>query len=122
MLKNAAEVAVGLLFPAGAAFNATYTTHHSTDFYRQFADGAWLTPSEWLLRRLVIPNATLVTISVIAFPVAVATAILSRGVLVAPALFLGGSFAVLVAFFSNPAGTVGNLALAAVQFLLAVRH
>lgn len=54
-----------------------------------------------------------------AFQVAVAVSILTRGALVRLALVAGGAFAVLAAIASSPVGTVGNLPLAALQFWLA---
>ncbi len=119
MLRSAAEMGVGLLYTAGAVFNGVYTVRHSAEFYGTFADGAWLSPAEWFVRRLVIPNGAPFTVLLIAFQAAVAIAILSRGELVGPALLVGGGFAVVVAIFSSPGGTAGNLALAAIQFALA---
>lgn len=59
---------------------------------------------------------------VIAFQIAVAVSILSRGSLVRPALLIGGLFALLVALFSSPGGTVGNVVLAAIQFVPYFNH
>ncbi len=120
MLRSVLEVAVGVVFAAGAVFNGVYTLRHSAAFYGDFADGAWLGPAERFIRRLVIPRGTPFTVLLIVFQVAVAAAILTSGELVAPALLVGGAFALIVAFFSSPGGTVGNLALAVIQFALAV--
>ncbi len=120
LLRSVAEIAVGAIYVAGAAFNGVYTLRHSAEFYGDFADGAWLNPAEWFIRRVVIPNGTLFTVLLIVFQAAVAIAILARGALVEPALLVGGAFALVVAFFSSPGGTVGNLALAVIQFALAL--
>ena len=120
MLWSVAEIAVGAVYAVGAVFNSVYTLRHSTEFYGTFADGAWLGPAEWFIRRLVIPNGTLFTVLLIVFQAALAITIITRGDLVGPALLVGGSFALVVAFFSNPGGTAGNLALAVIQFTLAL--
>jgi hypothetical protein len=119
-LRSVAEIAIGVIYGVGAAFNTVYTLRHSAEFYGDFADGAWFPPARWFIRRLVIPNGTVVTVLVILFQVTVAVAILSRGDLVTAALYTGATFALVVAFFSSPRGAVGNVALAALQFGLAV--
>jgi len=119
-LRSIAEVVIGVLFGAGAIFNATYTLGHSDEFYGSFADGAWLPPARWFVREVIIPNATVFTVFLVVFLAAVAVAILTRGDLVRAALFVGAAFAALAAFASNPAGTAGNLALAAIQAALAL--
>ncbi len=68
----------------------------------------------------MIPNGTLFTVLLIVFQATVATAILTRGGLAKAALLAGGAFSLVVAFFSNPAGTAANVALAAIQFALAL--
>ncbi len=67
----------------------------------------------------MIPRGTPFTVLLMVFQVAVAVAILTRGELVEPALLVGGAFALIVAFFSSPGGTLGNLTLAGIQFALA---
>ncbi len=120
MLRTVVEVGFGVLFAAGAVFNATYTMTHGTEFYRGFADGAWLAPARWMIEKVVIPNATVVTVVVVLYGAAVAIMILSRGDLVQPGLVAGGGFALVGAAASSPGGTVANLAMAAVLFILAV--
>ncbi len=117
-LRPIAEIGVGLLYAAGAVFNAVYTFRHTERFFGSFADGAWLGPARSFIRTVVIPNGKLFTVLLILFQVSVAVAILSRGGAVRPALLAGGTFALVVAFFSSPGGTVGNLLLAAIQFAL----
>lgn len=119
-LRTAAEIAIGLLFGVGATFNTLYTLSHSNEFYGAFAEGAWFSPSRWLINNVVIPNATVFTIGLIAFQVALAVAILTRGDLVRTALIAGATFSVLAALASSPGGTVGNLVLAAIQAALVV--
>ena len=119
-LRSVAEIGVGLLYAAGAIFNAVYTLRNTERFYGTWADGAWSNHARSFIRDVVIPNGRLFTILLIAFQVAVAIAILARGAAVRPALLAGGSFALAVAFFSSPGGAVGNLTLAAIQYSLAL--
>lgn len=120
VLRSVAEIAVGVVFAAGAVFNSVYTLRHSAEFYADFADGAWLSPAERFIRRLVIPHGALFTVLLIVFQTGVAIAILTRGELVVAALLVGGAFALVVALFSSPGGTAGNLVLAVIQFTLAL--
>ena len=119
-LRAVAEIAIGLLYAAGAVFNTLYTRSHSEEFYGSFADGAWFSPARSLINTVVLPNATVFTAALVVFQVLVAAAILTRGDLVTAALYLGASFTVLAALASNPGGTAGNLALAAIQLSLAL--
>ena len=68
----------------------------------------------------MLPNATVFTVSLILFEIAVAVIILTRGELVRPALIAGAVFCVIAAVVSSPGGTAGNLALAAIQAALAL--
>ena len=86
MLRSVAEIAVGVGFAAGAVFNSVYTLRHSTEFYGAFADGAWLKPADWSMRRVVIPNSTLYHGAAHRAPERVAIAILTRGELAEQAL------------------------------------
>lgn len=113
------EIAIGAVYAAGAVFNTTYTLRHTSEFYKTFADRAWLRPAASLVRTVIIPNGTLFTVLLIAFQVTIAIAIFTRGDLVTAALLAGGAFAFVVAFFSSPGGTIANLMLATVQFGLA---
>jgi hypothetical protein len=113
------EIAIGAVYAAGAVFNTTYTLRHTSEFYKTFADRAWLRPTASLVRTVIIPNGTLFTVLLIAFQVTIAIAIFTRGDLVTAALHAGGAFAFVVAFFSSPGGTIANLMLATVQFGLA---
>lgn len=120
LLRNVAEVGVGVLFGIGAIFNATYTRTHGEEFYGSFAEGAWLVPARRVIEKVVIPNSTVVTALLVLFGAAEAIMILLRGDLVRPALLAGGGFALVAAAASSPGGTVANLALAAIQFTLAL--
>lgn len=101
-------------------FNTVYTLRHGTEFYGGFAESAWLSPARRLIANVVIPNSTLFTVLLILFQAAAAIAILTRGDLVTVALLAGGAFSLIVALFSSPAGTAANLALAVIQFALAL--
>jgi hypothetical protein len=118
-LRAVAEIAVGVVFATGAVFNSVYTLRHTTEFYGDFANGAWFRPAGSFIRTVVIPNGTLFTLLVIGFQASVAIVIFVRGDLVTAALLAGGVFALVVALFSSPGGTAGNLMLAAIQFGLA---
>ena len=116
------ELAIAALYLVGAVFNATYTLRNSGSFYGSFAEGAWLGPARTLMRGIVIPNGRAFTIALIAFQLTIAALILARGDLVLVGLIAGAAFSVGAAAVSSPAGTVGNLALAAVQAALAAAH
>lgn len=115
-----AEIGFGVLFAIGAVFNATYTLRNGAEFYRSFAEGAWLPPARDLIEKVVIPNATVVTVGLILFEAAAALLILTRGDMVQPALIAGAGFALIAAAASNPAGTIANLFLAALLVTLAI--
>ena len=119
-LRSLAEIAIGVIHGVGAVFNTVYTLRHSADFYGSFADGAWLPPAEWFVRNAVIPNGVLFTVLLIVFQATIAIAILTGGDFVTAALLAGGTFALIVAFFSSPGGTAANLLLAVIQFGLAL--
>jgi len=118
-IRSVLEIAFGVLFVVGAAFNAGYTLGHTDEFYGDWAANAWLGPARSFLRDQVIPHGVPVTIAVIALQMAVAAGILLRGTSVVPALLIGGTFAVGAAVFSNPTGAAANLGLAAAQYWLA---
>jgi hypothetical protein len=119
MLRTIGEVGIGLLFLIGAIFNFGYTLRHGEEFYGSFAENAWFPPSTYLVRRLVIPHASLVTALLIVGQITIATLILSRGDFVEIGLLLGCLFSLTAAFVSSIGGAIGNLALAALMALLA---
>jgi hypothetical protein len=118
-LKNIAEIGVGLLFMVGAIFNVSYTLRHGEEFYGSFATSAWFGPSRKLVRSIVIPQAKLFTILLVALQVSIAVTILSRGNLVQYGLIAGAVFSLAAVFVSNVPGAIANLALAALQVFLA---
>ena len=109
-----------MIFAIGAVFHTVYTLSHTDEFYGSFADGAWFGPARRFVNQVVIPNATFFTILVIVFQVTVAALIFTRGDLATVALFAGAGFALLAAMASNTGGTIGNMALAGIQWVLAV--
>lgn len=115
-----AEIAIGLLYVAGAVFNSVYTLSHREEFYGSFAEGAWFRPARRIINTIVLPNSTAFTVVLIVFQATVAAMILTRGDWVAPALYAGAVFSALAALASSPGGTVGNLALTTIQVSLAV--
>ncbi|MDH3402770.1 MAG: hypothetical protein OES32_08305 [Acidobacteriota bacterium] len=119
-LHLVAETAVAVLYAVGAAFNAVYTLRHCDEFYGAWLAGAWHEPARWLLRSVILPHARAFTAALILFQATLAAAVLGRTDLVGPALLAGAVFCVIAAVMSSPGGTVGNLALAAIQVALAV--
>lgn len=115
-----AEISLGVLYSVGAIFNTVYTLGNTHKFYGAFLAEAWHEPARWLLRTIVLPNATAFTVTLILFEVAVAIMILTRGDLVRVALIAGAIFCAAAAIVSSPGGTISNLALAAIQIALAV--
>ena len=77
-------------------------------------------PARWLVTNVVLSHTVLFTLALIIFQVAVAVMILNRGDLVREALIAGAIFSGFSALVSSPGGTVGTLALAAIQAALAV--
>ena len=120
MLRSGAEIAVGAIYATGALFHTVYTLRHGDEFYGSFAEGAWLGPARWLVTNVVLSHTVLFTLALIIFQVAVAVMILNRGDLVREALIAGAIFSGFSALVSSPGGTVGTLALAAIQAALAV--
>lgn len=118
--RTVAEIGMGALIGIGGVFNTVYTMRHSKEFYGTFSEGAWFPPGRWFVDNVVLPNATVFTVLLIVFQLAVATTILTRGDLVAAGLVAGAAFACLAALASSPGGTGGNLVLAAIYVTLAV--
>jgi hypothetical protein len=119
-LRLVGEISVGALFAVGAVFNAVYTLGHSGKFYGAWVAGAWHEPARWFLRTVIVPHAKAFTVSLILFETTVAALILGQGDLAGPALVAGTVFCIMAAAVSSPGGTVGNLALAAIQTALAL--
>lgn len=66
------------MFSIRAVFNTVHTLSHTDEFYGSFADGAWFGPASWFVNDVVIPNAVVFTILVVAFQVSVAAFIFTR--------------------------------------------
>lgn len=118
-LKNIVEIGIGLLFLVGAIFNVSYTLRHGEEFFGSFAASAWFRPSRKLVRSVVIPQAKLFTILLVALQVSIAVTILSRGNLIQYGLIAGAVFCLAAVLVSNVPGALANLALAALQVFLA---
>jgi len=119
LFRNVIEIGFGLLYLIGAVFNFLYTLRHGDEFYGSFAEKAILIPSRQLVRRMVIPRATLFTGLLIAFQLLVALSILSRGTLVEPGLIAGAVFCFGAMLVSNTSGAAANLLMALAQMYLA---
>jgi hypothetical protein len=118
-VRAIAEIGLGLVFVVGAIFNSLYTFKHGEEFYGSFADSAWFPPAGTLMRRIVIPNASLFTIILVLIQLSVATLILTRGNFVSIGLIEGGMFSLIAALVSSKGGAIANLALAALLGFLA---
>lgn len=118
-MRHFVEIGFGLLFLVGAVFNASYTLRHGEEFYGSFAASAWFHPARKLVRSVVIPQAKLFTILLIALQVSIAIMILSRGNLVQPGLIAGAMFSLVAASISNVPGAAANLTMAAILAFLA---
>ncbi|MCK5315561.1 MAG: hypothetical protein KAJ53_10580 [Anaerolineales bacterium] len=120
LFRNLIEIGFGVLYLIGAIFNSVYTLRHSDEFYGGFADKAILAPAKYLIQKVVIPHARLITISLIVFQLTVAFCILSRGALVRPGLIAGAIFSFAVVFVSNASGAIASLVMSIVQLYLAL--
>jgi hypothetical protein len=120
LFRSILEIGLGLIFLAGALFAALYTYRHGDVFFGSFAAGAWLLPVRSVIRDVVIPNSRLFTLLLVLFQSAVALSLLTRWVLVRPALLAGALFSLAAVFVSNPAGAVANAVLAVLQAYLAL--
>jgi len=120
LLRNLLEIGIGLLFLIGAIFNSLYTFRHGDEFSGSFAENALLIPARALVRKLVIPNARLFTVLLVAFQLSVAFCILSRGELAVPGLIAGAIYSFAAALVSNTGGAIANLVLTAIQLALAL--
>ncbi|UCG25889.1 MAG: hypothetical protein JSW55_07855 [Chloroflexota bacterium] len=119
ILRTIGEVGFGLLFLVGAIFNLVYTLRHGQEFYGSFAESAWFPPSSFLIRRLVIPRASLITALLVALQISIAILILSRGDSVRTGLIMGCLFCLAAALVSSIGGAIANLILATLMALLA---
>ena len=118
-MRTVLEILIGVLYLVGAGFNLVYTLRNGKEFYGGFVEGAWLPPARRFTESVVVPYSVPFTVVLVLFQVGVGLSILTRGGAVTPALVVGGVFAAVVALFSSPGGTLGNLVLAAIQLALA---
>lgn len=121
-LRNALEIGLGVIYMIGAGFNSAYTLKHGEEFYTGFAEGTWFAPAQWFIRKFVIPNPRIFTVTLILFQLFVAIALLSQGPFVMLGLLTGTAFCLYAVFVSNVPGAIANLALAVIQFYLASVH
>jgi hypothetical protein len=105
------ELAFGMLFLIGAAFNSLYTIQHGAEFYGSFAKKALLPAGRTLVRNVVIPRDTFFTVGMIVFQLVVAVCLLSRGPLATLGLIAGAIFALGSVLVSNASGVLANLAM-----------
>jgi hypothetical protein len=118
LLRSTVEVAVGVVYLAGALFNLVYVRTHGEQFLGEFACGAWVAPYRTLIRQTVVPNAGLFALLLAAFEATLAAMILSRGEAVTAALMAGTAFTLLVIPASRGGGLATNIVLAIVQIVL----
>jgi hypothetical protein len=118
-LRNILEIGFGVLYLIGGVFNTVYTFRHGEQFFGSFAEGAWFSPARWFIRKFVIPNPRIFTITLILFQLLVAIMLISQGPFVALGLLAGTVFCMYAVFVSNVPGAIVNLGLALIQFYLA---
>lgn len=122
LIRNIVEIGFGVVFLVGAVFNSVFTFSHGEEFFGGFADNALLKPAGRFVETVVVPNARLFTVLIIAVQLLAAIFILSRGALVKPGLLIGAAFAFGAAFVSNGPGAAANLSMAAALGWLAYTH
>jgi hypothetical protein len=120
--RSILETGFGILYMIGAGFNLAYTLRHGEEFYGSFARGTWFAPSKWFIEKFVVPNPRMFTMTLILFQLFVAIALLSQGPYVGLGLLAGTAFCLYAVFVSNVPGAIANLALAVLQFWLAVGY
>jgi hypothetical protein len=77
--RNAARLGFGAFYLAMATYNATVTLPNAAALYKDIAEELAWPGVDWLLLHLVVPNAVLFTVLLIAFEAAVALLVLSKG-------------------------------------------
>lgn len=114
--RNAARIGFGGFFLAMATYNATVTLPNTEQSYRDFAELAW--PGfDWLVLHLVRPVGVPFTLLLIAFEVAVAALVLSKGRRVRLGLLAALAFMIGLAPFTSWY-ELANVPLAAWALLL----
>jgi hypothetical protein len=112
---------IGLAYLAAAVFNTVYTLPRS-DQLDGYADGAWFSFLADFMRDVFMPNGDLFMILVIAFEVAVALLILSRGRYVDAGVTASVLWVLVVLPFLAWPYLITNIVLAAVQGVLLLRR
>lgn len=120
--RSIAEITIGVLYAIGAVHQLVFVLRDSEAFYEAMAAASWIPPATTFIEQVLLPRSTLVTLAVGLLEAGLATAILSRGSAVRPALYAGGVFSVLGAITGGPLETLGYGALAALHFWLASYH
>ena len=118
-LRHLLEIGFGVIYMIGAGFNFAYTLKNGERFFTSFAEGTWFAPAGWFIRRFVIPNPRVFTVTLILFQLFVGIALLSQGAYVSLGLLAGTAFCMYAVFVSNVPGAIANLAMAVLQFYLA---
>jgi hypothetical protein len=118
-VRNAAEIAFGLLFLAGGTFSLVYASRNGEEFFGSFRDGAFVPGTRRLIEIAVMPRTKLFALLIFVYEYAVAAAILSRGEWVEAGLYAGAAFALGAAVISNKPGMVANTAMGLVMLWLA---
>jgi hypothetical protein len=77
--RNAARIAFGGFFLAMATYNSTVVLPNAAESYTNIANNLAWPGFDWLLLHLVVPAAAPLTVLLIAFEVAVAVLVLSKG-------------------------------------------
>ena len=117
--RNAARLAFGGFYLAMATVNATVTLPNAA-FYTSIADKTAWPGFDWLLRHLVVPAAVPSTVLLIAFEIAVAVLVLSKGQRVRLGLLAAIAFQIglapLMSWYE-----LGNVPLVAWALLLLAR-
>ena len=119
-MRNAIEIAFGVLFLAGGTFNLLYASRNGEAFFGSFRDGALLPGTRKLLETVVMPRTKLFALVICVYEYAVAAAILARGDYVEMGLYTGAVFALGAAVISNRSGMIANTLMGFALLWLAV--
>jgi hypothetical protein len=118
--RNAARLAFGGFYLAMATYNTTVTLPNAAAAYKQIADELAWPGFDWLMLHLVVPAAVPLTVLLVAFEVAVAVLVLSKGRQVRLGLLAAIAFQVglapLISWYE-----LGNVPLVAWALLLLAR-
>jgi hypothetical protein len=118
-VRNAVEIAFGVLFFAGGTFSLVYASRNGEEFFGSFRDGAFVPGTRRLIETVVMPRTKLFAFLICAYEYAVAAALLTRGQYVEAGLYAGAAFAFGAAVISNRSGMIANLLMALALMWLA---